>query len=73
MNAGLLTWDARDVTEAAERALSILQPIENWPGVARAYGARAQARERLGDAVAAEADRAAQRDAEAKIAPQPDP
>jgi hypothetical protein len=66
MNAGLLTWDAGAVVAAAESALSLLLPIENWPGVARAYAARAQARERLGDPAAA-SDRAAQRDAEARI------
>lgn len=41
MNAGLLTWDAGAVISAAESALALLLPIENWPGVARAYAARA--------------------------------
>jgi hypothetical protein len=33
---------------SADKALEILTPIENWPGVARAYGVRAQALETLG-------------------------
>ncbi len=70
MNAGLIAGDAGDVMAAAARALDELLPIENWPGVARAYGARAQAHERLGDAAAAEADRAAQRESEAKVRPE---
>jgi tetratricopeptide (TPR) repeat protein len=69
MNAGLVVGDARDVIAAADRALAELLPIESWPGIARAHGARAQAHERLGDAAAAEADRAAQREAEAKVQP----
>ncbi len=69
MNAGLVSGDARDVMAAADRALAELLPIENWPGIARAHSARAQAHEQLGDSAAAEADRAAEREAEAKVQP----
>ena len=69
MNAGLVAGDASDVMAAADRALAELLPIENWPGIARALSARAQAHEQLGDSAAAEADRAAEREAEAKVQP----
>jgi len=72
MNAGLVPGDARDVIVAAGNALSVLLPIANWPGIARAHGARAQAHERLGDPVAAERDREAQRECEAEVQVQPD-
>lgn len=59
-NAGILPGDASEVVDAADRALAILLPLENWPGVARAHAARAQAHEALGDGNAAAADREAQ-------------
>jgi hypothetical protein len=37
--------------------LAILSPLENWPGIARAYAARAQAYENIGDETTAAADR----------------
>lgn len=46
--AGLVAAEPDDVIASADKALEILTPIENWPGVARAYGARAQALEELG-------------------------
>ncbi len=67
MNAGLVPGDAGDAVEAAGQALSELLPIESWPGVARAYGARAAANERLGDAAFAKRDREAQQEYEAKV------
>jgi tetratricopeptide (TPR) repeat protein len=60
-NAGLVERQSSETIEAAEQALEILLPIENWPGVARAYAARAQVYERMGDGTAAAADREEQR------------
>lgn len=57
INAGLIAGGPPEVIEAADRALAILLPIENWPGIARAYQARAVARERSGNLTAASADR----------------
>ena len=59
-NAGLVEKQSREITEAAEQALEILLPIENWPGVARANAARAQVYERIGESAATAADREAQ-------------
>ncbi len=38
------------------RAQHLLLPLKNWPGVARAYAARAQANKALGNFAAAGAD-----------------
>jgi tetratricopeptide (TPR) repeat protein len=56
-NAGLVDIQATEVVQAADRALAILTLLENWPGIARAYAARAQAYENIGDEAAAAADR----------------
>ena len=56
-NAGLVDFQAEAVVNAADQAIVILMPLENWPGVARAYAARAQAYDSLGDEAAAAADR----------------
>jgi hypothetical protein len=56
-NAGLVDLHKTDVVHAADQALAILTPLENWPGIARAYAARAQAYESIGDEAAAAADR----------------
>ncbi len=56
-NAGLVDIQATDLIQAADQALAILSPLENWPGIARAYAARAQAYENIGDDTAAAADR----------------
>jgi tetratricopeptide (TPR) repeat protein len=66
-NSGLFGEQPPDVIDAAEQALEILLPLENWPGVARAYAARAQAHERLGKSAAATADREAQYRYEGKV------
>lgn len=55
-NAGLLGVRSMDVIYAATQALDILSPLENWPGIARAYAARAQAYESSGNEQAAQAD-----------------
>lgn len=59
-NARLVEGEPSRVVEMADRALAILLPIENWPGVARACAARGQAHERRGDTISAAADREAQ-------------
>lgn len=59
-NAGLLKTDPSKVVEMANHALGILKPIENWPGVARAYAARSIAYHQLGKEAEAERDRAEQ-------------
>jgi hypothetical protein len=60
INLGYLPLAPVDVIAAADQALAILLPLENYPGVARAYAARAKARTVLNDLPAAEADRQAQ-------------
>lgn len=67
MNIGLIVQPPQGVLDAAAQALQILLPLENWPGVARAYAARARAYETLGDEKAAADEREAQRKSEAKI------
>jgi hypothetical protein len=42
-NAGVVVMGSREILDAADRALAILEPIGNWPGVARAHAARAAA------------------------------
>jgi hypothetical protein len=59
-NAGLLRMEHEQILDAAERARSILEPIENWPGVARAYAARAATLLSMGEKTAAEEARQAQ-------------
>lgn len=56
-NGGITEREPSEVVEVADRALEILQPIQNWPGVARAYAARAQAHEALGNESQAADDR----------------
>jgi tetratricopeptide (TPR) repeat protein len=56
-NAGLQHIDPIEVLTYTDKAIKILGPIENWPGVSRAYAARAVAHETLGDTVAASEDR----------------
>jgi hypothetical protein len=53
-NAGLVKMDNLEILHAAEQARAILEPIENWPGVARAYAARAAVLTAIGDENAAE-------------------
>jgi tetratricopeptide (TPR) repeat protein len=65
-NVGLVPEEPEAVIEMVDLALAVLLPLENWPGVARAYATRAQAYEHLGDGVAAAADRKAQQQYEAK-------
>jgi tetratricopeptide (TPR) repeat protein len=66
-NAGLVEKQPSEIIRAAEQALEILLPIQNWPGVARAYAARAQVYERIGDSAAAAEDRVEQQRYEDKV------
>lgn len=66
-NAGMLKKEPAEVVEIAGRALEVLEPIENWPGVARAYAARAKAHERLGNEGAAREDRRQQEACEKRV------
>lgn len=53
--------------ECASQALERLRPLENWPGIARAYQARAKAYARQGNHVGAQMAQAAAEAAQAKI------
>jgi hypothetical protein len=57
----LALFDELITLEIAGRALRILMPIENWPGVARVYAARAKAHDRMGEEDATARDRQEQR------------
>jgi tetratricopeptide (TPR) repeat protein len=48
-NAGLLDVGPHEVVAACQEALRLLEPIENWPGVARTYAAKAAALTQMGD------------------------
>jgi hypothetical protein len=67
VNAKIVEKTPSEVIEFADRALEILKPIENWPGVARAYAARAKAHENTGNQDAAGKDRKEQKDYESKV------
>lgn len=60
MNAEITVGTPYEVVTACDEALSVLLPIRNWPGVARAYEARAKAYERQGEHEKAAVDRKAQ-------------
>jgi tetratricopeptide (TPR) repeat protein len=66
-NAGLIKKQPREVLAFANHALDLLTPIQNWPGVARAYAACAIAHEKLGEMDLAAKDRVVQQLAESKI------
>ena len=69
-NAGLVERYPYEVIEMADHALVSLEPIENWPGVARAYAARAKAHERLGNVEQAARDRRLEAEYEGRIEPE---
>lgn len=60
LNAEIVAGGPADVIDACSRALKVLVPVKNWPGVVRAYAARAQAYEITGEHEKAAADRKAQ-------------
>jgi hypothetical protein len=66
-NNGLTGTPPDYALQAADQALAILRPLENWPGIARAHAARAKAYERLGDPEAARVAHAAEKMAEAML------
>lgn len=66
-NAALVKREPSEVKEIATKALDILIPIENWPGVARAYAARAKANEMLGNDEQAAKDRQQYKDYAGRI------
>jgi hypothetical protein len=53
---GITSTPPTGIIAFADTALSLLLPIKNWPGVARAYAARARANRTLGKINAAAAD-----------------
>jgi tetratricopeptide (TPR) repeat protein len=59
-NGGLAPTPADYALDCAGQALTILRPLKNWPGIVRAYAARAAAFQRQGDEPAARVARAAQ-------------
>ena len=68
-NAGMVKKEPGEVVEMARCALDLLLPIENWPGVARAYAGLAKAHEKLGNMEEAKRDRQEQAVYESKIQP----
>ncbi len=66
-NAGIIEREPVEILEIAGRALMILKPIENWPGVARAYAARVEAHERMGNEEDAVGDRKQQQYHQSKV------
>lgn len=55
--SGLIKVEPLDLQSSLDTALEILEPIENWAGVARAYELRAKVNESQGRADAAATDR----------------
>jgi len=47
IGAGIMPGGAEDIVVAAQRALDVLEPIENWQGIVRALTALQQAHEKL--------------------------
>ncbi len=72
-NAGLVKREPGEVIDFSTRAMDILKPIENWPGVARACAARAIAHDKLGNTAQAAKDAAEQKYYESKIEPEDKP
>jgi tetratricopeptide (TPR) repeat protein len=64
--AGKIDAEPDTVLAYADTALSILRPIENWPGVARAHALRAKVNETLGDTASAAIDSELQQQYEAR-------
>lgn len=60
-NAGIFEKTPAEIIDFADRAMKILMPIENWPGVARAYSSRAEAHSRMGNEGAAANDKEKQK------------
>ena len=69
-NAGIIEREPAKVLEITGRALAILKPIENWAGVTRAYAAKAEAYERMGNEEEAEGVRKEQQYYKSKNEPE---
>jgi tetratricopeptide (TPR) repeat protein len=67
VHAGYVEKTPPEVIEMANKALELLLPIQNWPGVARAFAGRALAYEHLGDPEAAEKDRQSQQEYQSRV------
>jgi tetratricopeptide (TPR) repeat protein len=65
--AGLTEEKPQDILGYIDAALKILEPIENWTGMARAYGLRAKVNESQGLTEAAVADRKDQAKYQARV------
>lgn len=70
--AGLSREEPQSLLRFLDTALGILEPIENWAGVSRAYGLRARVHESQGRADAAAADRDLQVEYQTRIEEQPE-
>jgi tetratricopeptide (TPR) repeat protein len=66
-NAGVIKRDSSEIIEITTRILEILKPMENWPGVARAYAARVVVHESTGEEEEADRDRRKQLYYESKV------
>ncbi len=66
-NAGLIKKTPQELIDIATRGLDILLPIENWPGVARLYAARAAAYTKLGEPELAASDQESRKHAEGMV------
>jgi hypothetical protein len=66
-NAGLIEREPEQVLDFADRALAILEPIKNWPGVARAYAVRVEIHKRLGNEEEAALDQEKEKHYKSKI------
>ncbi len=60
-NADLVVDAPEAIIALADKALEILRPLKNWPGVARAHEARAKTFDRMGNTDAARVARTAQK------------
>ncbi len=67
VHAGYVDKTPLEAIEMANRALELLLPIQNWPGVARAFAGRALAYEHLGEVEAAERDRQSQQEYQSRV------
>ena len=70
-HGGLAPGGPESALQAADQALEILRPLDNWPGIARAHAARAKAYERMGNSEGARLASAAQKMAEGMLRARP--
>ncbi len=65
--AGIVEAEPKNLLSFLDTSLEILEPIQNWTGVARAYGLRAKVHESLGRMGLAAADRKLQTEYQARV------